>query len=98
MKNFKICQCCMNDLHESGFAKDIYKEICIKYVKKQSPLIVKDHTLGEIFRFLELKGYITSSECQKPGILFVKPNSVSEELVLFCRGHKETRERIDINH
>ena len=88
MENYKICPCCLGELDNIGFAQHVYIALCYEYAQDQSVFMTYELKSGTVFRFLERKGYVTTSECRLGDILIVRPNTYKDSY-LFCRGHKK---------
>jgi hypothetical protein len=71
-----ICRHCITKLADFGsHCTFIVENACINHFGKMPLLITQEHELSECIKFLELKGYIVTTESDQYD-LFIAPNTI----------------------
>lgn len=73
-----ICQNCVEKLLETGIASELYFMICKYYIKFNMTTTLYEPAFVEALRYLEINGFILTTEAQG-NLIFAKPLTIASE-------------------
>lgn len=86
---YTFCPECHLKLLNSGISASLYHSICEFKIAHNEPTSLYTPYFEEVIRYLEINGYITTTECSEDTV-FARPNMIAlddNETVVFCSGN-----------
>ena len=87
---FSYCSECNHKLETVGLASEIYWMICEYFMSEDDIVIFFEPYFSEALRYLEINGYVITTECYDSyDLVFAKPrfSTLDDDKIICCSGN-----------